>query len=48
MASKCRVTASVPPEAAKILEEWAKSENRTVSNLAATILLKAVEDKQKD
>ena len=43
-----RITAYVPPDAAKKLEEWAKSENRTVSNLAATILLKAVEDKEKE
>ncbi|MBD2415940.1 hypothetical protein FACHB389_30180 [Nostoc calcicola FACHB-389] len=29
----------------KKLEEWAKEENRSASNLAATILSKAVQDK---
>lgn len=43
-----RITAFVPPEIAEVLKEWAKAENRTVSNLAATILLNAVETKQQD
>lgn len=41
-----RITAYLPPEAAKQLEQWAASENRTVSNLAATILINALEKKQ--
>ena len=45
-ATSARVTAYLAQEAAKVLEEWAKSENRTVSNLAATILLNAVETRQ--
>lgn len=31
----------------KKLEEWAKEENRSASNLAATLLAKAVQDKDK-
>jgi hypothetical protein len=45
-ATSARVTAYLAQEAAKVLEEWAKSENRTVSNLAATILLNAIETRQ--
>lgn len=45
-ATSARVTAYLPQEAAKVLEEWAKSENRTVSNLAATILLNSIETMQ--
>ena len=41
-----RITTFLPPEVASVLKQWAKSENRTVSNLAATILLNAVEAKQ--
>lgn len=41
-----RITAFVPPEVAEVLKEWAKSENRTMSNLAATILLNAAETRQ--
>jgi hypothetical protein len=41
-----RITAFVPPEVAEVLKEWAKSENRTMSNLAATILLNAAEARQ--
>lgn len=40
-----RVTAYLAPDKAKFLEQWAASENRTVSNLAATILLAAIEEK---
>ena len=40
-----RVTAYLPEDKAKFLETWAGSENRTVSNLAATILLTAIEEK---
>ncbi|MBD2194970.1 MULTISPECIES: ribbon-helix-helix domain-containing protein [Calothrix] len=41
-----RVTAFVSPEVAQVLKEWAKSENRTLSNLTATILLNAAEARQ--
>jgi CopG-like RHH_1 or ribbon-helix-helix domain, RHH_5 len=41
-----RVTTFVPPEVAEVLREWAKSENRTISNLTATILLNAAETRQ--
>lgn len=44
--SSTRITTFVPPEVGDILKEWAKSENRTVSNLAATILLNAVEARE--
>lgn len=44
--TSARVTAYVPPETATELEEWAKTENRTVSNLAATILENAVQSRQ--
>lgn len=40
-----RITAYIPPDKAKLLEGWAASENRTVSNLAATILLAAIGQK---
>lgn len=40
-----RITAYLPPDRAKFLERWAASENRTVSNLAATIILNAIEEK---
>jgi hypothetical protein len=43
-----RITAFVSAEVAEVLKERAKSENRTVSNLAATILLNAVQPKQQD
>lgn len=42
-----RITAYLPPEDAKFLEAWAAGENRTVSNLAATTLLAAIKEKQK-
>lgn len=40
-----RITAYLSPDRAKFLESWAASENRSVSNLAATILLRAIEEK---
>ena len=40
-----RITAYLAPDKAKLLESWAARENRTVSNLAATILLAAIEEK---
>jgi len=45
--SKFRVTTTVPKEVKDFLEAWADAENRSVSNLAATILIDAVKEKQK-
>lgn len=47
MASKWRITAYLPEEKQKAIEEWAASENRSVSNLASTIIIKALEERQK-
>jgi len=41
-----RITAFLPPDKAEFLEEWAKKEHRAVGNLAAAILLNAIEAKQ--
>ncbi|RUR77047.1 hypothetical protein PCC6912_40060 [Chlorogloeopsis fritschii PCC 6912] len=49
MAGKWRVvTYLANEELLKKLEEWARSENRSVSNLAATILTKAIEEREKN
>ena len=40
-----RVTAYIPKEYAALLEKWASVENRTISNLAATILQAAIDSK---
>jgi hypothetical protein len=48
MAIRYRVMVYFPDdEILKGLEEWAKEENRSVSNLAATILGKALQEKSK-
>ena len=47
MASRWRVTAYLPEDAQKAIEEWAAEENRSVSNLAATILINAIKDYQR-
>ena len=44
MPSKWRVTAYVPENIYKALEAWAASENRSLSNLAGTVLVKALEE----
>lgn len=46
MASKWKVTAYLPEEVKKGLDEWAALEHRSISNLAATILIKALEEYQ--
>ena len=46
--TSARITAYIPKDASDFLEKWAVSENRTISNLAATILLTAIETKQKE
>lgn len=40
----------LPEEPLNKLKQWAKEENRPASNLAATVLMKAIEEweKQKD
>lgn len=49
MPSKWRVTVYLGEEWQKELERWAADENRSVSNLAATLLIEALKDKrQKD
>jgi len=48
MAIRYRVMVYFPDdEILKGLEKWAKEENRSVSNLAATILGKALQEKNK-
>ncbi len=42
-----RITVYLPPEKAKELEEWSHTEHRSVSNLAASILLNALNDRGK-
>ena len=44
MPSKWRVTAYLPEDIYKVLEAWAALENRSLSNLAGTILIKAMEE----
>lgn len=47
MPSKWRVAVYLNEEMQKILEHWAAEENRSVSNLAATILIEAIKKHQK-
>ena len=42
-----RITAFLPPDKAEFLEEWAKKEHRAVGNLAAAILINAIEAEAK-
>lgn len=46
MPSKWRIAVYLPEDKQKALEQWAASENRSVSNLAATIIIKALEERQ--
>lgn len=41
--TSARITVYLPPEKADELGEWATSEHRSVSNLAAIVLLEALE-----
>ncbi|NJN13426.1 MAG: hypothetical protein HC815_38180 [Richelia sp. RM1_1_1] len=43
MPSRWRLTVNLTEETLKGLEEWAKSQKRTTSNLAAAILISALE-----
>ena len=40
-----RITVYLPPEKAQELADWAASEHRSVSNLAASVLLKTLEER---
>jgi plasmid stability protein len=44
MPSRWRVTAYLPEDMQKAIEGWAAEENRSVSNLAATILINAIKE----
>lgn len=44
--TSARITVYLPPEKAEELAEWATSEHRSVSNLAAAVLLDALEDRK--
>jgi hypothetical protein len=46
MPSRWRVTVYLPEEMQKALEQWAANENRSTSNLAATILIGAIKEYQ--
>lgn len=46
MASRGRVTAYLPEEIQKALEEWAQEESRSVSSLATYLLTKSVRERQ--
>ncbi|MEG4443024.1 hypothetical protein QUB47_10140 [Microcoleus sp. AT9_B5] len=46
MASRGRVTAYLPEEIQKALEEWAEEDSRSVSSLATYLLTKSVRERQ--
>jgi hypothetical protein len=48
MALRGRVTAYLPEEVQKALEEWAEAESRSLSSLATYLLTKAVKERQDD
>lgn len=48
MPSRWRITAYLPEEMQKAIEEWAAEENRSVSNLAATILINAIREYERN
>lgn len=45
MPSRSRVLVYLPEDKLEELKSWAKEENRPVSNLAATIILKALAER---
>ncbi|MDZ8104743.1 MAG: hypothetical protein RM338_03845 [Nostoc sp. DedQUE12a] len=45
MPSKWRITVTLPERFKEFLEQWAEDEHRSVSNLAASILINAAEEK---
>ncbi|WP_377477201.1 MAG: hypothetical protein P2A85_01715 [Microcoleus anatoxicus] len=46
MASRGRVTAYLPEEIQKALEEWTEEDSRSVSSLATYLLTKSVRERQ--
>lgn len=46
MASRGRITAYLPEEIQKALEEWAEEESRSVSSLTTYLLTKSVRERQ--
>lgn len=46
MASRGRVTAYLPEEIQKALEEWADEESRSISSLVTYLLTQAVKERQ--
>ncbi|MEP0812684.1 hypothetical protein [Coleofasciculus sp. FACHB-SPT9] len=44
MPSRWRITAYLPEDMQKAIEQWAVEENRSISNLAATILINAIKE----
>ncbi|MDZ8228283.1 ribbon-helix-helix domain-containing protein [Nostoc sp. ChiVER01] len=45
MPSNWRITVTLPEQFKEFLELWAENEHRSVSNLAASILINAAQDK---
>lgn len=48
MPSRSRVLVYLPEDKLEELKNWAKKENRPVSNLAATIILRALEERENE
>lgn len=46
MPSRWRVTAYLSEDMLREIEQWANEENRSISNLAATILINAIKERQ--
>jgi hypothetical protein len=47
MSSRGRVTAYLPEEIQKALEDWAEEESRSVSSLVTFLLTQAVKERQR-
>jgi CopG-like RHH_1 or ribbon-helix-helix domain, RHH_5 len=45
MPSNWRITVTLPEQFKEFLEQWAEDEHRSVSNLAASILINAAQEK---
>ncbi|MCC5654423.1 hypothetical protein LC609_32505 [Nostoc sp. XA013] len=45
MPSNWRITVTLPEQLKEFLEQWAENEHRSVSNLAASILINAAQEK---
>lgn len=45
MPSNWRITVTLPEQLKEFLEQWAQDEHRSVSNLAASILINAAQEK---